>query len=114
MKEFLSVCVIIGVLVSGCGKSLVIKDEERFAPTNNVAANIAAAKIGDTVVASNGRVYRKLSNESLANGAGVVDIWEQISPPNTNSWYTPTLSSRILGIEIEFNSLYRAAGEKIP
>jgi hypothetical protein len=112
MKELISISVIIGVLLAGCRRPIIESDDARFSVTNSVVANLNAAKVGDIVVDSLGRRYRKLSNESLTNGAGVVDIWERIEPPNTNNWYTPTLSSRIIGLDIEFNSLYRGIGEK--
>lgn len=106
MKEFLSLSVIVMVLMSACSK------HDAVPTTAPQITNIFGAKINDVVVDVNGRKYRKLTEERLTNGVGKVDIWERIDPPNSNNWYTPTLSSKILGNTIEFNSLYRGVDEK--
>lgn len=106
MKEFLSLSVIVMVLMSACSK------HDAAPSTVPQITNIFGAKINDVVVDVNGRKYRKLTEERLTNGVGKVDIWERIDPPNSNNWYTPTLSSKILGNTIEFNSLYRGVDEK--
>lgn len=96
MKAFLLIFVLFSV---GCEK------KQSF-------SNIIDAKVGDVVVDSNNHKYRKLTNESLTNGIGNIDIWEKIEPRVTNKWYTPSLSSRLSTNSVEFNSLYR--GEEKP
>lgn len=104
MKKLLILSSIL-ILLVGCGKV-------NEAPRNKDVTSLRAAQVGDTVLDSEGRRYRKLTNENLTNGVGRVDIWERIDPLVTNRWYTPALSSRIFTNTIEFNSLYRGEDEK--
>lgn len=106
MKEFTSLSIIIATIMSACSKRA---ESPQSVPQ---ITNIFGAKINDVVVDVNGRKYRKLTEERLTNGVGTVDIWVRIDPTNSNNWYTPTLSSKILGNTIEFNSLYRGTEEK--
>jgi len=56
----------------------------------------------------NGYVYRLVEQEKKRpDGTVQIELWERITPPETNHWYTPTLSSKVHGGTPMFNSIQR-------
>lgn len=65
----------------------------------------------DPIIAidESGKKYRFVSPEMVnSNGVVISELWERIQPPDTNNWYTPSLSSKLdTNKPKSFNALMR-------
>ena len=119
MKTNILICLIVSLTVCSCDKTPNTTDQK---PTSlvsipsegQVASNVVDAKIGDFIVDLTGKKYRKVTDEIVKpNGVTVVDVWERVG--DKQSWYTPTLSSKMdKNSTPMFNSLSRNPGEEYP
>jgi hypothetical protein len=64
------------------------------ATTSRIVTTIEEAKVGDVIVDVSNNTYRKVTNKKTSNfGVEEFELWERISPQDTNRWFSPTLSS---------------------
>lgn len=120
MKTNIFICLLIGLLFSGCKKESETVPSQNLPvvnqsiPDGKLVSNVVDAKIGDFVIDLTGKKYKKITNEKInSDGIKTSDVWERVG--DKRSWYTPTLSSKMdKNSSPMFNSLFRNSGEQYP